>query len=504
MLKYSTENGYTRDELEEMKAKSGLLCSECGEPMEIFRKSISENEYFLACSDWRRTHHEADVERPASRYEKEGMESFNLEKRREIVTEEHGKTKTRALAKYINTGAITKPVATEIVETLWGRAPKIEKTKAILLCHTYQLNPLMKHLYLIPYKRKDKKGNEIKDANGNYILDWSIQIGIGATRLMAQRKHNYSYMDMSPRKATKVEIDKILGDTYDPNQIYGFCHIKDVETGAEAYGIRGIKKNANIKGADKGNTHLNLACIRAERQSLDRQYPGEMPPSSIEVVDETYMEAPGVGKIDIETGEIIEGEATEVPDNDKPEELATIEPTHWCDEHGCAFEQKSSRFGVFYSHKVEGGYCKEKKEKGKVTAAAPDESQATPESEEAGEMWSDLESDRTPESALAEQEALEAEHGKITEAESIESDKVANQELATVGNIGHIDSDWLRESLKKIQDKKLKAWTDANLLSYMKVTYKVEDKTLLGSIAKLDKNKAAHFVKNIQETLSML
>jgi len=205
------------------------------------------------------------------------------------MEQEYGPKKTKALAKYIGTSAITKAIATEIVETLWGEAPPIEKTKAILLCQTYQLNPLMKHIYLIPYKRKDRAGEFIVDGQGNLVQDWSMQIGIGATRLMAQRKHNYSYLDLTPRKATQEEIDKILGDTADPNSIYGFCHIKDINSGAEAFGLRGIPKKERIKGEEKGNTHLNMACVRAERLALDRQYPGEMP-QGIEVVDERFIE----------------------------------------------------------------------------------------------------------------------------------------------------------------------------------------------------------------------
>ncbi|GAI92273.1 unnamed protein product, partial [marine sediment metagenome] len=129
------------------------------------------------------------------------------------MVQEHGEEKTKALARFIGTGTITKAIATEIVETLWGGAPLIEKTKAILLCQTYQLNPLMRHIYLVGYKRRGPNKEYIVDDKGNYVLDWSMMIGIGATRLMAQRKHNYSYLDMTPRKATEEEIKKILGDT---------------------------------------------------------------------------------------------------------------------------------------------------------------------------------------------------------------------------------------------------------------------------------------------------
>ncbi|MBA7577186.1 hypothetical protein ES708_19032 [subsurface metagenome] len=67
-----------------------------------------------------------------------------------------------------------------------------------------------------------------------------------------------------------------------------------------------------------------------------------------------------------------------------------------------------------------------------------------------------------------------------------------------------IDMDWLEKSLKSLQAKKLKAWSESNLLSYIKTTYKVEGKTVLEAVAKLDKGAASHFVKRVQETLQMV
>lgn len=269
----------TRDDLEKIR-RTGR-CQVCGARLNIYLDPGS-GKAFVACWDWLRTHHEG-IEREVIPYE------VNIPTRREFMEQEYGPGKATALARYIGVGVITKRIATEIVETLWGEAPPIEKTKAILLCQTYQLNPLMKHIYLVGYKRKDKDGEYIVDGQGKEVMDWSLQIGIGATRLMAQRKHNYSYLDMTPRKATKEEIDKILGDTADKDNIYGFVHIKDIKTGAEAFGLRGIPKNERVKGQEKGNTPLNMACIRAERLALDRQYPGEMP-QGLEVVDERYID----------------------------------------------------------------------------------------------------------------------------------------------------------------------------------------------------------------------
>ena len=68
---------------------------------------------------------------------------------------------------------------------------------------------------------------------------------------------------------------------------------------------------------------------------------------------------------------------------------------------------------------------------------------------------------------------------------------------------GFIDMDWLEKSLKSLQAKKLKAWSESNLLSYIKTTYKVEGKTVLEAAAKLDKGAATHFRKRVEETLQM-
>ena len=359
---YEEEGKFTVDDLLEQRKRN--KCKECGGWLNVFMDH-DKGLAFLACNDYLRTHHEG-IEREASRYEKEGLESLNIPRRREIMVEEHGEEKTKALAKYVGGGVITKAIATEIVETLWGKAPKIEKTKAIILCQTYQLNPLMKHLHLVGYRRKGKDGKFLLNPDSSYLLDWTMMIGIGATRLMAQRKHNYSYLDMTPRKASVEEINKILGDTADSGSVYGFVHIKDIDSGAEAFGLRGCSLKENIKGREKGNTHLNQACVRAERQALDRQYPGEMPPN-IEVIDERFIDAE-YKVVDRGTGEITEHaeepEVIESPEGEEPPEPVIPEPEkHWCEEHNCAFELKRSRFGPFFAHKTKDGYCNEKKRK---------------------------------------------------------------------------------------------------------------------------------------------
>ena len=62
----------------------------------------------------------------------------------------------------------------------------------------------------------------------------------------------------------------------------------------------------------------------------------------------------------------------------------------------------------------------------------------------------------------------------------------------------------LEGQLKTLRAKKLKAWSESNLLSYIKTTYKVEAKTVMEAVAKLDKGAATHFVKRVEDTLQMI
>jgi len=175
----------------------------------------------------------------------------------------------------------------------------------------------MKHIYLIKYNRYNKSREKVGE-------DWSIQLGIGATRLMAQRKHNFSYLDDTPRRMAKEEGEKILGEDYHPEKgIYAIARLKDMKTGAEVsgWGFYG-NDEPNPKGIEKGNSRINMACIRAERHAIDRQYPGDMP-TGYDVVDEQFMDTPS-GMVDITTGEIkeetVEGVFEEV-EEEKPETL---------------------------------------------------------------------------------------------------------------------------------------------------------------------------------------
>ena len=134
-----------------------------------------------------------------------------------------------ALRKYEGLTVITEQIAADMINNLWKDAPAKEKLKAAVLCHQYNLNPYMKHLYIIKFDRY-KSGQKVGE-------DYEVVQSIDATRLVAHRRHRFTYLDMTPRIATKVELDKILGDSAEPGAVYFITRIKDLDDGTEGYGL---------------------------------------------------------------------------------------------------------------------------------------------------------------------------------------------------------------------------------------------------------------------------
>lgn len=209
------------------------------------------------------------------------------------MVEELGQAKATKLVKYEGVVSLTREQAKEIVKTIWPKAPEIEVLKAAIICHQYGLNPLMKHLFLIPFKRKEQ-GKVVGE-------DWVAVLGIKTNRLIAQRRHSYSYLDLTPRRMTEQEQEKVLGEV-DDSRIWAITMIKDMDTSAEVMGVGSWPKDEVPYGVEKGNTKLNMACIRSERQALDRQYPGEMP-QGVEVIDEEYLPIEGKSFIRLPEGD---------------------------------------------------------------------------------------------------------------------------------------------------------------------------------------------------------
>lgn len=348
------------DESDLHKLERTHVCAECGSEL-VTPWSPKDNAVILVCSKDRTHQGYTKIMTPTEAYRRGiGMpiEMLNKieEKERRKMEEKYGKDKVTTVVKYQSTAVITRGIAEQIVETLWGEAPKVEKAKAIMICSQYNLNPLMRHLYLVKYNRRNAQGEIVG-------TDWSAMLGIGATRLIAHRKHNFTYLDLTPRIATQDELDKALGNQQEQGVVYAITKIKDMNTGAEAYGIGSWALKDSIKGADKGNSALNMACIRSERKAIDRLYPGEMP--GLDVVDETYVESPEIRMVNGETGEIKDATLNELkapvdqpPPEAKPEK---IESVRYCPIHAKPFAKHTRQDGkVWYSHKLDdGSWCNE-------------------------------------------------------------------------------------------------------------------------------------------------
>ncbi len=338
---YVEDDRVSLEDLE--KLRKYHFCKDCGARLYIFYDDQVKKP-FLACWNWTRSHHQG-IEREASRWEAEGLAALTINKRSEILTQELGTQKATSLAKYQSKMQLTKEDAKEILEAVFPDAPAPEIARAMILCSGYGLNPLMKHVFLIPFNKG--KPNET----------WATVIGIKATRLLASRRAPYSYTDGTPRVMTQQEQVDTFGE-YDSKKLWVITKGKDPASGAEAVGYGWWPKQQEPYGTDKGNTKFNMASTRSERQMLERLRPGEMP-SGYEVMPEEAADAA-----------IIEASYVEVegrPVNRKTGEIVDVaggDDVHWCEEHGVAYEMKQRGTAVWYAHGIEGGgWCNEKKKK---------------------------------------------------------------------------------------------------------------------------------------------
>jgi len=310
---------YVRDRAEGEKLRRRNVCCECGGELWLYLDQETDRIY-LDCH----YQHEAGIAR-----EYEQPSEAILHTRRMQMTQ------NTALEKYHGVTSLTKVMATEILEALWPEAPQSEKARAALLCQTQQLNPLMHHVFIIPFNKG--KQNE----------SWATVIGINAKRLMASRKGSFSYIDDTPRVMTEEEQMRVFGK-FDTKNLVVLVRLQDPRTGASVpgYGKWPLKKKVwkdgkaveadnDPYGTDKGNSMFNMASIRAESQALNRLRPGDMP-QDIPVIDEAFAEEAGeepkfdvesTGRtIDTETGEIIEPETVPEEEHDSEEAIDELVP----------------------------------------------------------------------------------------------------------------------------------------------------------------------------------
>lgn len=331
-MKTLKELNLTRQEAEKFIIKN--ICGICGDGLGVaWGGSFGYSEYIIRCG--------TNVDHSQFGRRKSLKEEMTEKMANEQVSAQPG---NRALAKVpsaiqplMNKLVLNQQEAITILRTLWNKAPDIEIKKAAAICALYRLNPLMKHLFLIPYEKKDKDGNIIETT-------WATVLGISATRLMASRKHRYSYMD-GPRIMTEKERLNTFGE-YDEIILAVIVRLKN-DAGMEApgYGFwpktityydkykkAEVTKPNEPKGTDKGNTMFNMASNRAERLAFGRLCPQDLPGAEIEVIDEQYQDLPALEQ----NGHIVEGEivnqetgeiksekdtasATETPAGAKPE-----------------------------------------------------------------------------------------------------------------------------------------------------------------------------------------
>ena len=202
----------------------------------------------------------------------------------------------QALAPYYGVHSLTQEQATTVLRTIWPKAPDIEVLKAATLCKDYGLHPLMKHVFLLPFKNKRTN-----------TVTWSVALGITATRLIASRRRPYAYID-GPRLMTEEEQKKILGEV-DQDNLWAITVVQD-KLGGQAPGYGKWPKDEEPQGTAKGNSKANMAWIRSERAALGRLLPGEMP-GGVDVIDPSF--------VDSLPNDTIEGEARELPPDEGAE-----------------------------------------------------------------------------------------------------------------------------------------------------------------------------------------
>ncbi len=419
----------SKKNLERIRHKN--VCSRCGGAVWVYL-NLKTKQNYIACTNF--THEGLVNEYIQPREDNES----NIRREMEL-TQQVGPEASTAVSHIPKQGQLTKAQAMHILKLVYPNCPEEEIVRCAILCRDFGLHPLMKEVYLIPFKGKD--GNE------TYVT----VLGINATRKLMALRGSYSYFDDTPRLMTPEEQKRVFGEV-DSVNIVAITKLR-TKDGLEAPGYGRWPKDKSPQGMDKGNTKANMAFIRSERNAFGRLSPDALPPN-IEVIDEAYVDVPEIGKVEKSTGEIIESTATVVE-----EPLDTGEETHWCEEHNCAFELKKGKWGDFYSHKTDGGWCKEKKAKAEETTPSDSEPEPTPEA---------------------------------TESKSETIDDKGNG----------IDMVWLKDSLKTLEDKEPEAWSESTLLLFMMLTYKVEAPTVLEAAAKLDKGEATHFVNKVQETLA--
>ena len=204
------------------------------------------------------------------------------------MEEKIGKEKTAELMTHEGVARLSQAEIKHDYDLYWPEAPDDMRLKAAIICYEYNLNPLMRHIALFSFKKYEyNPQTKQKEQVG---LKWEVVQQIASNRIIARRRHHFTYLDLTPRRMTEAEEQKINGEI-DKTRIWAITLLKDLDTGEECNGVGWypLDEKVPVHGADKGNSRLNMAKIRSERNALDRQYPAELP-QNIRVADEREIE----------------------------------------------------------------------------------------------------------------------------------------------------------------------------------------------------------------------
>ncbi len=328
------------------KLRKAQVCAECGHKLGSFYDIRKHLPYLVCLSNPEHEGIAREYKPPAEDYESNIRRTVELENA-------VGMENTRALANIPKQGQLTQPQAKHILSLVYPGVPKDEIIRCAILCRDFGLHPLMKEVYIIPFGQGDKR-------------TWATVLGINATRKIMSQRGTYSYTDDTPRLMTDKEQMRIFGEI-DKFNIVAITKLR-TKDGLEAPGYGRWPSDKAPYGMDKGNTKANMAFIRSERNAFGRLSPDALP-VGVEVIDEAYVDVPDVGKVDKLTGEVVEGTAEELPDEEP--ELVYPEEKHWCEEHNCEFFKRGRM--KWWAHKIEGTdkWCSEKTKKEPAPAKEP-------------------------------------------------------------------------------------------------------------------------------------
>lgn len=252
--------------------REGATCAECRAPLTVAWGGLYGQTWILRCKDI--AHTGVYTEAKITPFDVPGFNLYESKRRRDMAETaliQSGATPAaaRQMAAYHN-AILTQERAIEILKTCFPGAPQLEMTKAAMICHQYELNPLMGHIFLIPFEKKElRNGTWVKTGEKT----WAVVLGIKATRLMAAKgKGSWGYLDDTPRVMTEAEQVRFFGQAY-PDRFYVIVKIEN-DAHQKFTGTGWWPKAKEVKGEDKGNTIFNMASIRAERNALEKMAPG--------------------------------------------------------------------------------------------------------------------------------------------------------------------------------------------------------------------------------------